>query len=59
MIKKRPPIVEECHLEYLEELRDSGETNMMDAGTHLSDEFELTRNEAKTILQYWMEVCDA
>ena len=39
---------------YLEELRRSGVTNMYGAAPYLMDEFDLTRNEAKSILVDWM-----
>jgi hypothetical protein len=54
-VSKRPEIVEEDHLEYLDELRESGETNMFGAGSYLRDEFGLDRKEASSILSYWME----
>lgn len=39
---------------YLEKLRRSGVTNMYGAAPYLMDEFDLTRNEAKSILLDWM-----
>jgi hypothetical protein len=43
------------HLEYLDNLRESGETNMFGAGEYVERRFALGRREARTILKYWME----
>ena len=52
----RPSIVEDNHLEYLDNLRESGQTNMYGAGAYLEREFtELSMTEAKDVLMYWME----
>lgn len=51
----RPSIVEDSHLTYLDDLRESGVTNMYGAGAYLERTFsELNRNEAHDILGYWM-----
>ena len=42
------------HTNYLIELRDSCETNMMGAGPYLQDQFGLDRNTAKEYLLHWM-----
>ena len=55
MTTKRPEIVTDEHLEYLDTLRDSGVTNMYGATPYLVDAFNLHRREAGHILQYWME----
>lgn len=52
---KRPEIVEDEHLEYLDELRESGITNMFGATPYLQNAFDLNRNDAGTILKYWMK----
>ena len=61
---ERPEIVTDEHLEYLDELRDSGDTNMYGAGTYLDAEFpELldgkpgfhSSSKAQEILAYWMK----
>lgn len=39
---------------YLEQLRRSGETNMYGAASYLVYEFDLSHNEACTILADWM-----
>tara|TARA_R100001510_G_C7653062_1_gene211080 strand:+ start:655 stop:864 length:210 start_codon:yes stop_codon:yes gene_type:complete len=40
---------------YLEELRQSGETNMFGASPYLQSEFSLSRREAIKILANWMD----
>jgi len=41
--------------EYLDELRESGETNMFGAGQYLVWEFGLDKNEARKVLGEWMD----
>lgn len=55
----RPDCVTDEHLEYLDELRESGVTNMFGAGGYLVREFPLTREQARTVLSYWMDSFDA
>jgi len=45
---------EECFA-YLNELRESGETNMFGAGVYLQRYFGLTRYEAKDMVLDWMK----
>lgn len=53
---EKPDRLHDDHLEFLDELRDSGDTNMYAAGSWLSDEFpDLSRNDTKAILRYWMK----
>lgn len=53
---KKPKFVKEKHLKYLDDLRESGQTNMYGAGTYLMTAFpELTKKEARGILTYWMK----
>lgn len=40
---------------YLDYLRESGVTNMFGAGEYLEDEFNITAEEARTVLVHWME----
>lgn len=42
------------HKQYLDELRDSGETNMFGAGQYLIEEFGCSRSEARAILSEWI-----
>jgi hypothetical protein len=51
----RPTNVTTEHLEYLDDLRESGVTNMFGAGTYVEAAFNVSGSEAKTILAYWME----
>lgn len=39
---------------YLDELRNSGVTNMLGAGPFLADEFDLDRKTAGKVLSDWM-----
>ena len=39
---------------YLEDLRQSGVTNMFGAAPYLQEEFDLSRKEAREILANWM-----
>ena len=50
----RPEIVTDEHLEYLDDLRESGVTNMFGAGEYLCADFDITAKESHGILQYWM-----
>lgn len=44
------------HKEFLDELRESGVTNMFGAAPYLQEEFpELTKQEARAIVAEWME----
>jgi len=53
---ERPDACLDEHLEYLDELRESGDTNMYGATPFLMSEFrKLTEQEAREILQYWMK----
>lgn len=42
------------HFEYLDQLRESGVTNMLGARPYLIKEFGLDRNTAGNVLQRWM-----
>ena len=42
------------YFEYLDELRESGETNMYGAGSYLADEFCLGPRKARGVLSEWM-----
>ena len=41
--------------EYLDGLRESGETNMYGAGAYLVREFGLTKGDARKVLAAWMQ----
>lgn len=52
---ERPEIVENEHLEYLDDLRESGKTNMFGAAQYLTGVFRVNRIDAREILGYWMK----
>ena len=52
---KKPEELKEEHLVYLDELRESGVTNMFGATPYLQVEFRLGKHKAMDILSYWME----
>lgn len=41
--------------EYLDNLRESGVTNMFGAAPYIEEEFGVTKREAKAFLVEWME----
>ena len=43
------------HYEFLDMLKETGLVNMFGAGSHLMDQFDLTKYEANRILTSWME----
>lgn len=43
------------HKEFLDNLRESGETNMFGARPYLMEEFGLDKHEAGEILSEWMK----
>jgi len=52
----KPEKLTDEHLEYLDKLRESGDTNMFGATPYLMREYPgLTKGEARSILTYWME----
>lgn len=53
-IETRPEVATDEVLEYLDDLRDSGETNMFGAGAYLEASFGYKRDEARAALLYWM-----
>jgi hypothetical protein len=52
--KERPTICSDEHLEFLDELRASGVTNMYGASPYLQRAFKLGKAEAIKVLSYWM-----
>jgi hypothetical protein len=51
----RPDYVNDEHLKYLDDLRESGLTNMFGAVPYIKEEFGLDRKTSRQILSYWME----
>ncbi len=52
---EQPDYVKQDHLEYLDDLRESGITNMFGASPYLADEFDLDIEVSRQILSYWMK----
>tara|TARA_R110000824_G_scaffold8336_3_gene37658 strand:+ start:21765 stop:21950 length:186 start_codon:yes stop_codon:yes gene_type:complete len=50
----KPEIITEGHLTYLDNLRESGETNMFGAPAYVEQMFGVTKSEAQEITSYWM-----
>lgn len=44
--------------EYLDALREGGETNMSGARPYLADEFDMGKNDSSAILSLWMKSFD-
>jgi hypothetical protein len=55
MKKKRPEGIEDEHLEFLDDLRESGITNMFGARAYIEREFDVDSKESRKILLYWMD----
>ncbi len=51
---ERPEGLEDEHLEYLDDLRESGITNMYGASPYLAREFDLDTTTSRAYLAYWM-----
>ena len=43
------------YYKYLDNLRESGVTNMYGGGTYVAEQFDLTINKAREVLSDWME----
>ena len=57
---ERPDFVSDEHLEYLDELRASGVTNMYGATPYLEAAFDdLKRGQATKVHSYWMRTFSA
>lgn len=52
----KPDFCTDEHLDFLDDLRESGETNMFGAAPYLRSEFdELTKEQASKTVVYWMQ----
>ena len=52
----KPDFCTDEHLDFLDDLQESGETNMFGAAPYLREEFDdLTKDEARKITVYWMK----
>ena len=54
-MKTRPEFITDEHLTYLDNLRESGITNMFGANPFIEEEFGISAVTAKGILLYWMK----
>jgi len=52
---RRPTYVKDEYLEFLDDLRDSGITNMMAAAPFLASHYNIKKPVARNVLSYWME----
>ena len=53
--KERPEYCTDEMLEYLDDLRESGVTNMLGSGEYVEEKFDLNRNRAGRVVVYWMD----
>lgn len=54
---EKPSFAKDEHFQFLEELRESGETNMFGARPYLVEAFpDLSAKQSLEVLQYWMKV---
>jgi len=54
-MKTKPTALTDEHLTFLDELRESGETNMFGAAPYLLAEFpDLSKGDGREIVSYWM-----
>jgi hypothetical protein len=55
MTDEKPACLTDAHLEYLDDLRESGLTNMFGGAEYLKAEFpDLSKKESVEVLVYWM-----
>lgn len=53
--KDSKPKMKKKHKQYLDDLRESGVTNMFGAAPYLTFAFGINKNDARLILQEWMD----
>lgn len=51
----RPDFLTDDMLTYLDDLRESGATNMFGAGPYVEDAFDLDSKRAREVVVYWMK----
>lgn len=54
MLEERIKEFEQEVFEYLDELQESGVTNMFGAGSYIVEEFGISKKEARTLLTKWI-----
>ena len=52
--KKKPDGMTDEHFDYLDELRESGRTNMFGAAAYLIGEMNVSRLDASKYVSYWI-----
>lgn len=59
-LSERPSFCKDSYLQYLDDLRENGVTNVSGVGQYLSETFpELSRERAKAVSTYWTETFGA
>lgn len=53
-ITDRPEGIDDAHLDYLDDLRERGITNMFGAAPYLAKAFRIDEATARAYLSYWM-----
>jgi len=52
---ERPQIVKDEHISRLDKLRDRGSVNTTVANKALTEDFELSKEDAATVVTYWLD----
>jgi len=58
-MSNKPEGMTQEHFEYLDDLRDSGRTNMFGAAAYLEDEMDVPRMDARKFVVHWMETFES
>lgn len=53
--EQRAEGITEEMLDYLDDLRESGDTNMFGAAPYVQSQFGLSKSEAREVVLYWMK----
>jgi hypothetical protein len=54
-MNEKPTCCTEEHLRFLDQLRESGATNMFGAAPYLVEMYGLSKADARAVLTHWME----
>lgn len=52
--EERPELATDEVLEWIDDLRESGVTNMLGAAPYIENEFDMDIKDARNVLSYWM-----
>ena len=52
--RRKTTELEQCSMQYLNMLRESGQVNMFGATPHLAKEMEISQSEARKIMSLWI-----